>query len=325
MPEENKRRGLGCGFYGLLVLLLIQVALYIPAHARLGIPSIITWYLGSDRAIWPTLCLILLIIGVVIALNRRPVWNRRRAASLACLALLVLSPFFYRSFPSTHDDSPSAIAFRVPLDGPVTVGWGGATADVNYHVLAPDQRWAYDLVVARDGTTHKGDGKSLEDYYCYGMPVLAPAPGKVISTYVDAKDMPPGQLGGSPPAGNYLILEVAPEEFLMICHLKPGSLVLKEGDHVQQGDTIGQVGNSGNTSEPHLHIHLQDSSIPHIGQGIPMKFHGYTSDGILVESGIPTGGLDGRTMKGEVIEHAADEEVTPRTTEGGEAPVPASP
>ena len=56
------------------------------------------------------------------------------------------------------------VRFRLPLDGPVTVAWGGADTDVNYHAVMPDQRWAYDLLVTREGRTHRGDGTRLDDY-----------------------------------------------------------------------------------------------------------------------------------------------------------------
>ena len=81
------------------------------------------------------------------------------------------------------------------------------------------------------------------------------------------------------------------------------SIEVKEGDDVPQGQALAKVGNSGNTSEPHLHIHLQDTPRAHVGEGIPLYFHHYRTGGRMVERGMPTGGfsLDGPT--GQVVEH----------------------
>src|SRR5262249_15220828 len=154
-------------------------------------------------------------------------------------------------YPSSHDGRPSRVAFRLPVDGPVTVGWGGATPSVNYHVVAPDQRWAYDLLVTRGGSTHKGDGGLLTDYHAYGRPGLAPARGTVVEAFDGDPDMPPQTLGGGTTAsGNHVAIQVAPGEFVWLCHLLPGSVRVKKGDRVEPGQPVGRVGNSGNTSEP---------------------------------------------------------------------------
>jgi murein DD-endopeptidase MepM/ murein hydrolase activator NlpD len=224
---------------------------------------------------------------------------------LAALALAA-SPHAFRTYPSSHDGAPSLIRFRLPLDGPVTVGWGGATPDVNYHVFAPDQRWAYDLAVTRDGQTYRADGTRCEDYYCYGLPVLAPAGGTVVSTADGDPDMPIGVMGGGRDAGgNQIRLEVAPRQFLFLCHLQPGTILVKPGDRVTQGQAVGRVGNSGNTSEPHLHIHLQDRPDPDFAEGIPLYFHDYRVGDQFVERGMPTGGFaEGRPV-GQIVQHVA--------------------
>ncbi|NLF75825.1 MAG: M23 family metallopeptidase, partial [Chloroflexi bacterium] len=63
---------------------------------------------------------------------------------------------------------------------------------------------------------------------------------------------------GEHPAGNHVVIEVAEDAYLYIAHLQRGSLLVAEGDRVAAGQEIGRVGNSGNTTEPHIHIHLQD-------------------------------------------------------------------
>jgi murein DD-endopeptidase MepM/ murein hydrolase activator NlpD len=217
---------------------------------------------------------------------------------------LAVSPHAFRAYPSSYDDKPSSVRFRLPLDGPVTVAWGGATPDVNYHVIAPEQRWAYDLLVTKEGKTFKGNGETCQDYYCYGLPLLAPADGTVYTTSDCDPDMPIGVMGGGKDAGgNQVVLEVAPDEFLFLCHLQPGSITVKKGDRVTTGQVLGLVGNSGNTSEPHLHIHLQHGVDPDLAEGIPLCFHNYRVDGHIVDRGIPTGGATGGRLTGQIIEH----------------------
>ena len=64
-------------------------------------------------------------------------------------------------------------------------------------------------------------------------------------------------------SGNNIVTDIGGGRYLMMAHLSPGSIQVKVGDHVKQGQPIARVGNSGNTTEPHLHIQAQT-----IGTGI---------------------------------------------------------
>jgi hypothetical protein len=147
------------------------------------------------------------------------------------------------------------------------------------------------------------DGTELTDYYCYALPVLAPATGVVHATYTDARDMPIGILGGMPPGGNQIIIKVAEKQFLFLCHLQPGSIDVQPGDKVEEGQVIARIGNSGNTSEPHLHIHLQDTPDLFLGEGIPLYFRQYRVGSTVVQRGVPSGGVRRGQWIGQVIEH----------------------
>ena len=103
---------------------------------------------------------------------------------------------------------------------------------------------------------------------------------------------------GEKPAG-----WVAPERFVFLCHLQPGSLLVKAGDRVAAGQPLGRVGNSGNTSEPHVHVHLQDSPDDFMGEGVPLYFWHCLVDGRPVEQAIPLGGFDGTTWSGQTVEN----------------------
>jgi hypothetical protein len=285
--------------------LVALVACLVIPYLNPGPVGEVLWYVGLDGILWPGLAVILFLCGLVRSIRRRPFWTRWRALAFVNLLLLFAIPFYaaifsflFIPYPTSHADSPSEVRFRLPLDGPVTVAWGGARPIVNYHAVFPAQCRAYDLLVSVEGKTFRGDGKSLEDYYCFGLPLLAPADGTVRSVVDGNPNMPPGELGGTPAGGNQIVIEVGPRQFLFLCHLQPGSITVQPGDQVVAGQVLARVGNSGNTSEPHLHIHLQDSPIDDEGEGIPLYFHHYRLGDKLIERGIPTGGFEP-----QVVEH----------------------
>ena len=107
----------------------------------------------------------------------------------------------------------------------------------------------------------------LEDVYCSGLPVLSPADGMVPDAFGAAHDMPVGMSGGTPARGHQLAIEVAPDQHIFPGHLRPGSTTVAAGDRVVRGPDGAQVDNSGNTSEPDPHIHLQDTSQGSSGRG----------------------------------------------------------
>ena len=278
--------------YSIPVLLILTLSFYLIVHSRPGgLTGIMIFYLAP--LLIGFLSILFLIIGIIRSFRKRPFFTRWRIAGFAVLILLCFSGSIYTSYPSSYDDKPSKVQFRLPVDSLISVGWGGAYEKINYHVIAPDQRWAYDLMGVKAGKTFSGDSTKLKNYFCYGQTILSPASGKVIDLFDTDPDMPIGVLGGgTKPVGNHIVIEVAPKEFLFICHFQPNSVKVKVGDTVEQGQILGLVGNSGNTTEPHIHIHLQDSKTQGFGEGIPLYFHHYTVNGKYLEKGIPTGGFD---------------------------------
>ncbi len=179
---------------------------------------------------------------------------------------------------------------RLPFDGEWFVFWGGRTVEENYHAIVADQRFAYDFLIVRNGRSYEGDGTSLEDYHCWGEPILAPAAGTVVQTVTGHVDMAPGEMDPSNPAGNHVILDLGNDEYALFAHFMHESIVVSAGDEVSPGDQLGQCGNSGNTSEPHLHFHLQDAPSFGEGDGKPAFFNSYLANGEPVERGEPRRG-----------------------------------
>ena len=192
--------------------------------------------------------------------------------------------------PSQYLDYRTKAPLTLPFEGEWTVFWGGRTIDQNYHAVAPDQRFAYDILIMVDGTSHTGDGTHNEDYYCFGRSVLAPGDGVVVSVENDVEDNVPGELNPAQPLGNHVIIDHGNGEFSFLAHFRMGSVAAKKGDPVKAGDLIGLCGNSGNTTEPHIHYHLQNSGVFGQGEGLPAQFIDYIADGKLVERGEPVKG-----------------------------------
>ena len=278
-------------------------------YARPGRLALWVWYLG------PILVAVVTIVLLVGSLRSARRWrhgaNRWHVSGYLALILVVLTLPVYDPYPSSHDEQPSRVPFRVPFDELVTVAWGGATTEVNYHAFLPDQRWAYDLVVTRDGSTFRGAGTDLRDYYSYGLLVLAPAAAVVFAAHDGEPDVAlRGWRWGMAGLGNYVGLEVAPAEYLFIGHLQPGSVQVAVGDRVTAGQLLGRVGNSGNSSGPHVHLHLQDTRRRYLGEGVPFYFHRYRHDGRVIERGMPEGGLTRGRYDGDVIVHVAEKSVS---------------
>lgn len=148
----------------------------------------------------------------------------------------------------------------LPLRGEWLVFWGGATPAENYHQNAPNQRFAFDLV-KRDaaGKTHRGDGSKNEDYYAFGQEIIAPADGVVTYVVDGIHDNKPGEMNRMFVPGNLVIIKHADGEYSLFAHFKQNSIRVKIGDKVTRGQTIGLCGNSGNSSEAHLHFQMQNA------------------------------------------------------------------
>lgn len=183
--------------------------------------------------------------------------------------------------PSDHSPSPVAdskdvVHLRPPVTSDWIATWGGDNNAHNFHhALVPAQRWAYDLVVWKNGGTYEGTGKENSEYWAWSQPIVAPANGIVVASVDVYDDNPPGLLPASTeaPAGNNVIIETAPSRYVVLAHLQRGSVRVRQGQHVRAGDLIGKCGNSGNSSEPHLHIHVQDKvSVTGHERGFPLSF-----------------------------------------------------
>jgi hypothetical protein len=169
----------------------------------------------------------------------------------------------------------STASLGLPFRGQWLVYWGGDRAELNPHVGHKSQRRATDLVmVDADGKTHRGDGKKNEDYLGYGQDVLAVADGTVVTVIDGVPDNVPGELNPSVLGGNTVTVKHSDSLFSLYAHLQPGKMRVRVGAKVVKGTVLGACGNSGNSSEPHLHFQLQDALLFDRSWGVEPVFQG---------------------------------------------------
>jgi murein DD-endopeptidase MepM/ murein hydrolase activator NlpD len=171
---------------------------------------------------------------------------------------------------------------KLPFKGEWSVTWGGDTKEQNYHVESVAQKNAFDfLIYDEKGLTHKGTGEANEDYYAFGKELYAPCDGEVVLVVDGIKDNIPGVLNPIYIPGNTVIIKTANGEFVFFAHFKQQSIVVKQGQKVTTGALLGLCGNSGNSSEPHLHFHLQNTEDMTKATGAKCFFDQLKVNGVL--------------------------------------------
>ncbi len=161
----------------------------------------------------------------------------------------------------------------LPFQGEWTVIWGGDTKELNYHIDNVAQKNAFDFVITDSkGNSYRTDGTTNEDYYAFGKELTAPCDGEVVLAVDGVKDNKPGEMNPVWVPGNTVIIRTANNEYLFLAHFKQHSILVKEGQKVSKGTILGQCGNSGNSSEAHLHFHLQNVEDMNVASGIKCYF-----------------------------------------------------
>ena len=177
-------------------------------------------------------------------------------------------------------------AIMLPFSGKWTV-WQGFDGQWTHR---DNWKYAYDFIITGStGSSFRGAGSRLQDYYAYGKPVLSPVGGTVVKTVVHLPDNPIGRPDKNNNWGNLVIIRDQRGFFVEISHFSPHSLRVKEGENVQQGSFLGLCGNSGYSSQPHIHIQVQLT--PRIGAyTIPFIFTNYSGDNYFYAHGLPKEG-----------------------------------
>ncbi len=152
---------------------------------------------------------------------------------------------------------------------------GLLTVDGHAHIA---QRFAADWVrIDEAGRTFDGDAENNASYFAYGEDVFAVADSTVVAVRDDIPENVPGLMSRAVPvtldtlAGNFVVLDLHDGRYATYAHLQPGSIGVQPGQRVRRGEVLGRVGNSGNSTEPHLHFHVSDGPTL-ASEGMPYTF-----------------------------------------------------
>ncbi|MFY8019895.1 MAG: M23 family metallopeptidase [Bacteroidia bacterium] len=187
-------------------------------------------------------------------------------------SLIVFKAYDY---PSKND----CVSLSIPVHGTWRASHAGGHSSVNYHLAIPQQAYAIDLLkVNDDGNFFTGTGTAITDYICLNDSVFSPVNGKiafVIDSFNNEQVLKKGDTIN--PLGNYIAIEIAKEKFVILAQLNKGSIKVKQGDEVKAGDHLAQVGNSGNTTWPHLHMQVSNKADVYANDaiGLPFVFKNY--------------------------------------------------
>jgi len=203
-----------------------------------------------------------------------------RGAMVALIAGMLIDLQMARLAPA------GAVDLWFPLKGGrFAIMHGGGGAALNYHHPVPAQAYATD-VVALNHRGRRARGvrpEALDAYEIFDRAVTSPCDGIVSGTSDGAPDAPIGRADPLKPAGNHVLLFCAVGRAgitLLLAHFRSGSVAVARGDRVRRGTLLGRVGNSGNSTEPHLHIHAVRGSETDPGavlataHAVPLTFNG---------------------------------------------------
>jgi hypothetical protein len=263
-----------------IFVILVLSGLWIATFVANGMARVLSWTM---------LILIIPIIGFLYFLINlfllfRTLFKQRKIRKeilySILLSIVMLIPFSITLglteivYPSSHETS-SALVIVSPFKEDITIGWGGDSAQDNRpHVIWASERYAYDLVK----TPYNTRAKNNEEYGIFGLECFSPVDGIVVAAHDDEPDIPPNSEIFTSLAGNHIYIHVkSTGTYLLLTHFQMGTIELSLGDEIKVGDYLGRVGNSGTTSEPHLHIHHQRQNPtkiihPILAEGLPLLF-----------------------------------------------------
>jgi Peptidase family M23 len=201
--------------------------------------------------------------------DNHPILRRRRTTTFS--ALLFAGALAYVLSSIWALPQPRELAF--PLKGGrFMVAQGGGITLLNYHAGHREQRYAADIT-ALNAAGFRSSGLLPEDlsrYAIYGAEVVSPCTGSIVALRSDLADLVPPNADRENARGNHVTIDCGGFN-VVLAHLQQKSINAAPGQKLKMGDLIGRVGNSGNTTEPHLHIHAVE---PQTKRGQAMAFGG---------------------------------------------------
>jgi len=239
-----------------------------------------SWFGNITRRIWVSLFIFVAVLGFPYGHTSLTEANLINIDLL--LAILVGSTFIFLSIFVLFGRrfNKPALELTFPLRGGIfVVAQGGCNQLINHHVTSSSQYYALDLLKINTwGTRAKGlYPRDPSRYAIFGAEVVSPCDGVVAAVTDGFPDFSPPDRHPEHRAGNFIALEYKGST-IYLAHLQNGSIYVSANEHVHIGQVLGHVGNSGNTTEPHLHIHAESGH--YTGQfsgqpAVPIRFNGH--------------------------------------------------
>lgn len=221
--------------------------------------------------VYVELCAIIIAIVAIVRVDHPSAgFGHSGVWSAAIMNIAVVAAKFYSDRNAVQTPVTQVLAF------PLSSGrWRIVEGDgrlFNHHWVVPAQRASLDIVrVSRFGSSRRSLGsKANANYLAFGAEIHAPCSGTVTKVRDGLAD---GALDTQQPAGNHVVIDNG-TEWILLAHMQQGSVTLVEGQQVRVGELVGRIGNSGNSTEPHLHIHAQSGGEPRrlVFEGIGGRF-----------------------------------------------------
>lgn len=222
----------------------------------------------------------LLPVGFLVAAGRsyqRPVTGEQKGKIAfqwvwAVLGALLTGYLVWAKIPPA-----GAIDLASPLrGGPYYVAHGGGATLLNNHHTNRTQAYALDIAELSAFGHDDAFSDNLHDYEIYGDNLYSPCSGTVFQAVGNLEDLIPPETDRENLAGNHVVIDCEHEDIrVVLAHMQEDSVTVAEGASVDEGAVVGKAGNSGNTSQPHLHIHAVAPGEDILrGRGVPITLDG---------------------------------------------------
>jgi len=152
---------------------------------------------------------------------------------------------------------------QVPIHLPFFSKWTINQAHNGKITHKDDWKHAWDFVIENEGKEYQGEGKNVEDYYCYNKPIVCPADGEIVEIIDLYDDNEIGNMDLEHNWGNSIVIKHANYLYSQISHIRLGTFKVSKGQWIRKGSVIANVGNSGRSPYPHLHFQIQ--ATPYVG------------------------------------------------------------
>lgn len=253
-----------------LVLILVFIVYFVKGAAAAWAWVIAIFIIGPVGILLVFIQLLILIFRCIKRKRKKNMIIHITASLLLAFPIFILTGIVFIPYPDNVRISDN-VKLKIPVEAEALL-FGGK--DYQIHAVWPSERYAYDIVEEPYNT----ENSSLQSYGIYEKNVLAPIKGEIIEIHDGEEDIKPNTEEFTSALGNYIFMRIEESgTYLIFAHLKEKSICVSKGEVVETGTVIAKVGNSGTTSEPHLHIQHQknnpcNTAISVAAEGLPITF-----------------------------------------------------